>query len=479
MRRPVFQAVITLLGAGLFIWGAIGPAHARTLYSDDGISELNVPEYWEVSPHLSRSAVLRAFDPQSGTALIVNTYLPDDINPMALAKQAEDLSHALLDGLENGQLSAARQLTIQGQPAIEYEVTGLLNGMPQRHLSTVVEGRTAKHHLIVWPWSVDDPAVREAQRKLVASFRESTKQRQVRERIGLAFNWPGKADSTFEFHGKKTRQGKTNAIRMNGITRVRSLGENQLLVNTQVTDYKVQSGDRDDAKRKLMQQVMQQALNGIPDYVVDTNGNFVGIENIDNYRERLERILLKALPEDAGAIRQKLKPLLQSLVSETALTQAIHDGWNDQVANWTGGSYALRERYVFAGQYRSAVLGEAAFPMTLAQRLLGRVPCNGRDKAMHCVMLEQVSRVTDPAFGKAMHAFVNKTIKDVAGDKAGEMNSTIERAEFVKTVTLVVDPETLLPYVSNTNKITTVVVSNRGRTETTQEMEESSTRYTY
>ena len=460
-----------------FMWAAACTADARTLYSDDGISELSVPEHWEVSPHLSQTAVLRATDPRNEAYLVVNSYLPDEINPRPLAKQAEDLSRAMLEGLENAQISPPWKLTIQDRPAIEYEITGRLGDIRLSYLSTVVEGRTAIHHLIAWPLAEGSQADREAQRELVASFRESTKQRQVRERIDLDFNWPRKADAKFDYYSKKTRRGKTSEIRMSGTTRIRALGENQLLVSTRVADYKM-AGD-DKARNNGLQNVMQQALSGIPDYVVSDDGAFVGIENVDNYLGRLEQGLLKALPGDAGEMQQKVKKLLRSLVSEATLTQSIEDEWNNQVSNWAGGSYAVRERYAYAAQYQSVALGKAVFPMTITQRLLGRVPCRGGEKAKNCVLLEQVSKVADPAFSKAMHAFVSKTVKSFAGDKASEVNVAVERAEFVKTVALVTDPKTLLPYAINTSKVTTVVINDQGRTETTQDMEESSTRYAY
>ena len=465
--------------AACFIWAAACTADARTLYSDDGISELSVPEHWEVSPHLSQTAVLRATDPRNEAYLVVNSYLPDEINPRPLAKQAEDLSRAMLEGLENAQISPPRKLTIQARPAIEYEITGRLGDIRLSYLSTVVEGRTAIHHLIAWPLAEGSQADREAQRELVASFRESTKQRQVRERIDLDFNWPRKADAKFDFHSKKTRRGKTSEIHMSGITRIRALGENQLLVSTQVTNYKMANDDKGKAKNNVMQDVMQQAMSGIPDYVVSTDGAFVGIESMENYLGRLEQSLLKALPGDAGDMQQKVKQLLKSLVSEATLTQAIQDEWNNQVANWAGGSYAVRERYGYAAQYQAAALGKVVFPMTITQRLLGRVPCHGGDKAKSCVLLEQVSKVSDPSFSKAMHAFVSKAVKAFAGDKASEVNVAVERAEFMKTVSLVTDPKTLLPYAINTSKATTVVINDQGRTETTRDIEESSTRYAY
>lgn len=479
MNRQALKAAVALVGAVCFIWASIGTAAARTLYSDDGISELDVPEHWEVSPHLSKTAVLRAADTRNDAYLVVNTYLPDEINPLPLAKQAEGLSRSMLEGLENGQISPPRHLTIQGRPAIEYEITGRLGNIRLSYLSTVVEGRTAKHHLIAWPLVEDNPAARDAQRELVASFRESTKQRQVRERIDLDFNWPRKADSKIEVHSKKTRRGKTSEIHISGITRIRALSANQLLVSTQVTDYRMAPGEKDEARGNFLQNVMQQAMSGIPDYVVSTSGAFIGVESMDNYRGRLEQSLLKALPENAKDMQQKVKPLLKSLISEETLTQAIQDEWNTLVANWAGGSYAVRERYGYAAQYQAAALGKAVFPMTMTQRLLGRVPCHGGDKAQSCVLLEQVSKVSDPSFSKAMHAFVNRTIQDMAGAKAREANVAVEHAEFIKTVALVIDPKTLLPYAINTSKATTVVISSQGRTETTQDIEESSTRYAY
>ncbi len=461
------------------MWMAMGSTSARTLYSDDGISELSVPEHWVLSPHISATASLRATDPRTNASLVVNSYLPDEIKPMPLARMAEKLSRALLDGLEKGRISPPRKLTIQGRPAIEYEITGRVGDMRLGYLSTVVEGRTAQHHVIAWPVAENNKAARAAQRELVATFKESTKQRSVRERIDLGFNWPRKTESTFDFHSKQTRRGQATEIRMNGHTRVRALGDNQLLISTQVADFSILPGGQNEARGAYLQNLLQQAVSGIPDYVVSTDGAFVGVENIDNYLARLEQSLFKALPGDDAAMQQKVKTLLKNLVSEATLTQAIQEEWNNQVANWAGGSYARGERYVFVAQYQAAALGAGAFPMTVTQRLLGRAPCNGGDPAQSCVLLEQVSRVSDPAFSQAMHAFVSKTVKDMAGDRAGEVNIAVDRAEFVKTVTVLTRPESLVPYETTTSKVTTVVVSDQGQTGTTLDTETARTRYAY
>jgi hypothetical protein len=87
------------------------------------------------------------------------------------------------------------------------------------------------------------------------------------------------------------------------------------------------------------------------------------------------------------------------------------------------------------------------------------------------VRILQTSRVSDPRYTRATTAFVRKTI-------GAEV--TVDSAEVMKTVEVLADPKTLLPYRSVVRETKRFVVSAKGEApRTSEETHESFTTYTY
>lgn len=483
MKRYVIRTAMALIGAGFFMWASPTMAGTRILHSDDGLSEISVPDDWRVTPHIGKTAALRVTDSRNDGYLVVNTYLPGETKPVPFEQLAGDLSQALLEALEDGQISKPRTLTFHGRPAVEYEITGRLGESRFAYLSILVAGKAAQHHLVAWSLEAGYQANRSALRKAMASFRESAKRRAARERIELAFDWTGQAESRFSHQDKRSKRGETFELQTSGTTTIRPRGEDQLLIGTQVLDYGMNTSpdDKDKNKNKdsYMQNLLQQTMTQIPDYVVGTDGSFVGIENMGAYYARIEQALLTGLPGESTAVQAQAKQYLKRLVSEEALNLTLQDGWNNHVANWAGGAYAVGETYTYASQYQAPALGDTSFPMTITQQLTGRVPCHKDDPQTGCVRLVQISRVSDPGFNRAMNQFVNKTVKDLAGENVDKAGVSVDSMEVVKTVTLVVDPRTMLPHEVITSDVTTTVVREKGHAETALDVNESVTRYMY
>lgn len=479
MKRCAFKATIVLVGASLLAWTTLVIAGARTVYSDDGISELTAPEHWTVRADIGREATLRVSDSMADYHLAVYTYLPDEIEPTPLAQFSEDFSSDLMGSLADGRVSAPRKLTINGRPAVQYEVSGRIGEDRFVYLSTTVEGKRAKHQLVATISEAAYPTHKGALNKAIVSFRESVKPRPAKARIDLVFDWPESGESRFSMQSRNVDRQGTREMHMRGTTKVRPLEDEGLLVSTRVTDFKVASSDQDEAKNNFMQNLMQQATSEIPDYVVSADGEFIRVENLGAYYGRLEQAMLKAMPGDGAGSQDRAKKLIKNLFPEEALMASLQDGWSKQVENWVGGSYVVGESYRYETLYQMPALGEAVFPMRVSQKLEGRVPCHEKDQAQSCVRLVQTSRVSGAAFDQAMQQYLNRVIKDAAGDKAKPPTIAVDGVEVLKTVTLVTDPETLLPYEENESEIKTTRISVDGQKQTGKDVSETVTRYSY
>jgi hypothetical protein len=442
-----------------------------TVYSDDGLSELVAPDTWRSYPNLTRSGTIRLGDDERDSYLIVNTYLPHEHKGAAFAQFAERVSKRLMDTLRGGRMSAPRALTVQGRPALQYEISGTRGKLPLIWLSTVVDGEAARHHLVAWTPAERYGANREAIGEAVASFRESAAKRAAKIRVDLTFDWPEDLEATASVRSKSAKRGEVIDMSMRIVSTVRPLGDDQLLISSKVTEKKFSAGTKDKAKADYLQRLLTEVAADLPDYVVDRDGEFVGTQNLGPYVKRVEEALASGLPKAPEEVRAKAREIMKSLINEQTLNAMLLDDWNNLVGNWADASYVAGEVYERQATYQSPALGDEVFPMHMTQQLAGRLPCTKGAAPDSCVRLVQTSRVSDPRFSRATAAFVSRTVgADIA----------VDSAEVVKSVEVIADPDTLLPYRSVVKETKTFTLSAKGTgPRTTEETSERVTSYSY
>jgi hypothetical protein len=447
-----------------------GPIKTNLVYSDDGLSEIAVPGHWQTNPNLGSSADIRLADAENEEYLLVNTYLPDDLEPMSLEEFGDLVTGSIGDNLDDSKISAPRRFTIGDRPAIEYQISAAIDGTRIVYLSTVIEGRQARYHLIGWTPAGSGLG---PLRKLMTAFRESDDKRTTKKRVDLDFNWPMKLTSKGTFHNKSTKRGEVFELRGETASSVKPAGNDQLLISTRVTSQKMTSTEKvgnDKDKDAYLQNVLKAALTDMPDYVVNTGGEFVRIENLTGYHQRIQDALIKGLPKGEPQATAKAKQLVQSLLPEHTLAALIQDEWNNIAGNWAGGSYAVGEKYEFTVAYQTPALDNRTFPMVMTQQLAGYVPCHTGAAANSCVRLLQSSHLSGAEYTKAMNQFVQKTVgREVA----------ISSTELLNELEIITDPMTLLPYRTQKKEIKRVTVKAGGKTETSEDVEESSATYRY
>jgi len=270
---------------------------------------------------------------------------------------------------------------------------------------------------------------------------------------------------------KSTKRGETIEMSMRAVSTVRPLNEAELLISGRVTDRKFTPALKDKGKADYLERLIREAMTDVPDYVVDRDGEFVRTENLGQYVKRIEDALVSGLPDGPREGRAKARQLVSTLINEQSMTALVQDEWNNIVGHWADGSYVPGEVYEVMMVYQSPALGEQTFPMHVTRQLAGREPCRKGAAANSCVRLVQVSRVSDPSLARATGAFVRKTVgADVSVDKA----------EVLKTVEVIADPKTLLPYRSAIKEVKTFTVSAKGEaSRTSEETSETTTIYSY
>jgi hypothetical protein len=446
-------------------------ATPATVYSDDGLSELTAPDTWRTRPNLGRSGTLRIGEDEAVVYLLVNTYLPHELEAMPFPQFAERVSTRLTQRLGGGRISAARPLAVNGRPALEYEISGRSGSLPLAYLSTVVDGEKARHHIVAWTLAERYGANRDALREVAASFRESARKRAEKKRTDLTFDWPERMTATASVRSKSAKRGEVIEMSMRAVSTVRPLGEDHLLISGKVTDRKFSPAIKDKGKADYLERLLKEATSEVPDYVVDRDGDFVRTENLGPYFKRIEDALVNGLPQGPKEARAKAQQLVKTLITEDTLNALMQDEWNSIVGNWADGSYVPGEVYERQATYQSPALGGETFPMLMTQQLAGRVACREGAAANSCVRLVQISRVSDPRFTRATSAFVRKTV-------GGEVS--VDKAEVVKSVEVIADPQTLLPYRTVVTETKTFTVSAKGAApRSSEETSETVTTYSY
>jgi hypothetical protein len=445
---------------------------SHTVHSDDGLSELTAPGSWRTRPNLGRSGTIRLGDDSTETYLIVNTYLPNELQQMSFPEMAEHVSTTVMKRQRSGKISTPRSLTVNGRPAVEYEISGATGSLPLIYLSTVIDGERARYHIVSWTLAERFSASRDLMREVAASFRESAQKRVAKTRIDLVFDWPERLTSTATVRSKSNKRGEVSEMSLRAVSTVRPMGEDHLLISARVTERKFTPGGKDKGKADYLQRALKEALTDIPDYVVDRDGDFVRVENLAPYLKRIEDALVAGLPEAPKEVRAKAQQMVRSMLSEQILSATVQDEWNFIVGNWANGSYVPGEVYEVHSSYKAPALGGEVFPMVMTQQLAGREACRKGAAANSCVRLLQTSRVSDPSFGRATSALLKKTL--------GTNDVAIESAEVIKSVEVIADPKTLLPYRSVMKETKRFVVAVKGEAPVaSEELTETVTTYSY
>jgi hypothetical protein len=470
MKHIALLAGISLLSL-LIACATPPPGKTRVLYSDDGLSEITLAGHWGTRPNFGKNADLRASDDTRGTYLMVNTYRPEDVKPMTLEKFSETLSSALRDNMQSAQLSSPRALTIGGRPAIEYEVRGAVGDIRLVYLSTVVDGRTARYHLVGWTQAEQFPANRDGLRLAAQNFRESDKPRPAKVRQSLTFQWPESLTSRVTFRNSETKRGEQFGIQGQLQTTVKPSGKENLQVSTKVINKKITSSpNKNKETDAYLQDVLKAVLTDIPDYTVSRDGDFVGIVNLADYHKRIQHALIEGLPKGNPDGRAMAEKMIKTMLGEQTLALLMEDEWNNVVGNWAGGSYTVGEQYEFTQSYQSPALGKRTFPMVVTQQLAGSTPCKPGSAVNNCVRLVQTSRVASEGFSRAMEEFLRKTV----GQKI-----SVEKMEVSKTIEIITDPKTLLPYRTQKKEVKSMAFSIDGKTQPSEEVSESFATYSY
>jgi len=351
--------------------------------------------------------------------------------------------------------------------AYRHVVTGDVAGERLTYVTTVVGGTQAMHHLIGWVAADGYSGEQHVLNRITRSFRESTNTRPVRQRVALNFAWPQKLQSVAAFHRKSVKRGKASEIKAHYLSTVRPGDHDELVVSTRVVQQDVVNRDAD--KGDYLSTLLKQITTEIPDYIINSDGEFVRVDNLSAYQQRIETAVVSNLPPDAKDRKDEILAVVRPSLSEKFLAAAVTDEWNKMVGSWVSSSYAMGETYHFREAYYAPTLGDAPFVMEVSRQIAGFAPCTGN--ASRCVKLIHIATVSGEDFRSAMAGFLEKTIGQPVN---------VTQVSVVRKREIITEPDTLIPHRSRSSEETIVVIKDgSGKTHTSRDTEDTRVTYSY
>ena len=122
----------------------------KVIKSQDGQTQVLAPKSWSIQKDLNDVADLQIADVSKENYLIVISEPKSDFDNISVEKYSEMTRGFILDSIQGGKLSEPKNLTINGSPALQYQITGSVDGINIVYLHTSVEGSDGFHQVLAW-----------------------------------------------------------------------------------------------------------------------------------------------------------------------------------------------------------------------------------------------------------------------------------------------------------------------------------------
>ena len=151
--------LITVLVAGLsfLYWGRIRPI--KNLFRRDpvlrdtayGLSELRLPAGWRRAKELNDAACIEVIDPLRGRyGLVISEWQEDFDAALTLEQYSANSRAELTSDLQLVVTNGPESRSVDGLPAIAFEIEAVHDMTHIKYLHTALLGRRAFHQVIVW-----------------------------------------------------------------------------------------------------------------------------------------------------------------------------------------------------------------------------------------------------------------------------------------------------------------------------------------
>ncbi|PSB03344.1 hypothetical protein [Merismopedia glauca] len=152
------------------------PASGNAYVSENGEIQVNLPSGWSKATGLNAKAELQVSNPSRDMYLIVLSESKEDFEKAGqevnLQKHSDITKGILLKSLKNAQTNGPKSLTVNGNPALQDEISGVTSNLKVVYLHTTVETDDNYHQILAYTSQDDFAKNRSEIEEVINSFQE-------------------------------------------------------------------------------------------------------------------------------------------------------------------------------------------------------------------------------------------------------------------------------------------------------------------
>jgi hypothetical protein len=141
--------------------------------STDGQIQISAPPTWKSTTELNDKAELQASDTSKQMYLIVLTDNKADYTDMDLDKHSRTTLDVLTKAMTSSYKTGPTSLTIDGNPAVQYEVRGEIKSLNVVYLHTTVETPSHYQQIVAWTLQTTYDEREQSLKNIIESFKEN------------------------------------------------------------------------------------------------------------------------------------------------------------------------------------------------------------------------------------------------------------------------------------------------------------------
>jgi len=145
----------------------------KVLRSQNGSIQIKLPKGWKEDKELHDEAELQASNRAGEKYVIDLTDNKEDFEKMSLAEHSEITRGSILEVLTSPQVTGPVELTINGSPAIQYEIRGGTENINVVYLHTTVETPSMFYQVLAWTLKSRFEKNKSELQEVTNSFQES------------------------------------------------------------------------------------------------------------------------------------------------------------------------------------------------------------------------------------------------------------------------------------------------------------------
>ena len=193
-------------------------------------------------------------------------------------------------------------------------------------------------------------------------------------------------------------------------------------------------------------------------YVISGEGELLSLEGVAKTAEAVRTALAPMLesvqntPETA-----QLVGMVEAALSDEAMLASVADQWSSMTVMWAGQELEEAAVYGFELEEPNPLAPTLLIPMSVEISYQGRVACEEGGSASDCVLLEFRSYPEPEAFAAFLQSFIEQLVPEAA------TRSVDYDFEQLNSITVVTEPDTLVPHRFSTSRQMELTVSFEGQ----------------